>query len=396
MNKYFHNQKLYFDIYKRGYIYLILIFIILIFANQMIIKEVVNQDIYTSKLNQLVMQQSNLFHKITHLNHTIISEVKKSRPNKRIIIRMQEKMGSLLMEFDANKKIIKDDIKSDSYIINPIGFQAFFYSPPSSLNSHWESFSNKIRITASMDIEKITRRYKNISLFGVETSVNSPVIKGMEALINHSNMMVVKNARRVQSITNVLMGVSFFVLACTVYIYIFPLMKRLQRDRKKMIEYTSELEILANIDMLTGLYNRTYLVEQFNRLCENLSTGDQLVLLILDLDDFKPVNDNYGHHAGDEILSVVGQRLLGSIRKEDMAARIGGDEFALLCTTNGDEKFINTLVERINNEFKKIIPYETHLIKISCSIGSAIYPKNASTFQDLYRYADAKMYKNKK
>ena len=97
-------------------------------------------------------------------------------------------------------------------------------------------------------------------------------------------------------------------------------------------------------DMLTELYNKRYFETIMNT---KVQRGNAFALIYLDLDYFKPVNDTYGHQAGDEVLRNVGKRILNSIRNDDYVFRLGGDEFACIIGGNPDEKNCLKSIERL-------------------------------------------------
>lgn len=153
---------------------------------------------------------------------------------------------------------------------------------------------------------------------------------------------------------------------------------------------------IALHDPLTGLANRRLLEERMQQLaamCERSGVGFEI--FYLDLDAFKPVNDNYGHSVGDQLLIEIGQRLQNQTREYDTVARVGGDEFIVL--TPGSmrqaekETFTARLAERVNAVFE----FSGTHIDIRASIGSASYPMDAATISDLLRVADGRMYAQK-
>ena len=148
----------------------------------------------------------------------------------------------------------------------------------------------------------------------------------------------------------------------------------------------------ANKDMLTELYNKRYFESVVNM---KVRSEKAFALIFLDLDYFKPVNDTYGHQAGDEVLHNVGKRILNSIRTADYAFRLGGDEFACIIDGNVDEKNCLESIDRL----KKVItsPYNIHgqNIKIGVSCGYAVYPSDGDTVESILNTADSRMYSEK-
>lgn len=153
-----------------------------------------------------------------------------------------------------------------------------------------------------------------------------------------------------------------------------------------------ELEYRALHDALTSLPNRTLL---FDRIAHDISIAKReshkLSLLVLDLDNFKEVNDTLGHHVGDSLLIEVGQRIRKVLRDVDTVARIGGDEFSILLP-HTDEEQATITSQKILSSFSETVKLEEVDVSISSSIGIAIYPEHGTNMETLLRYADVAMY----
>ncbi len=153
-----------------------------------------------------------------------------------------------------------------------------------------------------------------------------------------------------------------------------------------------ELEYRALHDSLTSLPNRTLLLD---RIKHDINTakreGQNLCLLILDLDDFKEINDTLGHTAGDKLLIEIGNRISHSLRNVDTVARIGGDEFSILLPHTDEEQAIIT-AQKILSSLNNTIEIESVEVSVSASIGIAVYPEHGEDVHTLLRYADIAMY----
>jgi diguanylate cyclase (GGDEF)-like protein len=161
--------------------------------------------------------------------------------------------------------------------------------------------------------------------------------------------------------------------------------------------HVSELTRQAFHDALTGLPNRSHLLDRAGQAVDVAhATGGRAALLLIDLDGFKAVNDTAGHHAGDALLCAVAQRLLSSVRDNDLVARLGGDEFAVLLTSDPDEQRARAIAERIHDRLREPFLIEGGEISIDGSIGVALYPDHAGDVQTLIRGADALMYEAKR
>lgn len=161
-------------------------------------------------------------------------------------------------------------------------------------------------------------------------------------------------------------------------------------DRKIMED---RVEHMAYHDTLTGLPNR-YLFN--DRLEQAIANADReqsaLGLLFVDLDKFKPVNDQYGHHTGDLLLMAVAERILDNLRKTDSAARLGGDEFVVLLPLIKNEENALKIAENIRHALNQPFTIEGLTLEISSCTGIAIYPEHTTDAQRLIVLADTAMY----
>ncbi len=153
------------------------------------------------------------------------------------------------------------------------------------------------------------------------------------------------------------------------------------------------LEKLAHFDILTGLPNRRLFINRFNQAISYAKrTNTMLALCFIDLDNFKPVNDMYGHDIGDKLLVEVSARIKQTIRNEDTVSRQGGDEFALLLGNLNTPFHSEKILERLNLLIAKPYIIDSHTINISASIGVVLYPLDDEDLDIMMRYADQAMY----
>lgn len=166
---------------------------------------------------------------------------------------------------------------------------------------------------------------------------------------------------------------------------------------KKIVgEKTIALDHLANTDPLTGANNRRRLDIDFD--CEATRASRyhrKMALLYLDLNNFKSVNDTYGHEQGDKLLKNVALGIMSSLRGSERLYRIGGDEFCVLLPEVSDEKQIQSLARRVDNLIHKIGYRSEPAVDIGCSIGTAMYPQDGDQLHVLMAFADKAMYRQK-
>lgn len=164
-------------------------------------------------------------------------------------------------------------------------------------------------------------------------------------------------------------------------------------DTSETHKLTKALSWQATHDALTRLPNRLLLKDQLEMSLEAAKQNQTLLtLFFIDLDNFKPVNDEYGHAQGDKVLKVIAQRLLTIIRNDDMVARLGGDEFVItLLSFHCFDEIINAL-ERVMTTIAQPIPVDNASVILSASIGVSIFPDDNSDADTLLRHADQAMY----
>ena len=157
-----------------------------------------------------------------------------------------------------------------------------------------------------------------------------------------------------------------------------------------------ELEYVATHDSLTGLPNRVLFHDRLQQaVARTLRTGSVGALFFLDLDRFKNVNDNLGHHVGDDLLKQVSERLRGVCRSSDTLARLGGDEFTLVVEGLEELSELALIAEKLLQAFLDRFSLGTYKLEISVSIGISVFPKDSSNVNELIKHADTAMYSAK-
>ncbi len=165
----------------------------------------------------------------------------------------------------------------------------------------------------------------------------------------------------------------------------------------ELVESHHHLEEIAYQDMLTSLPNRRMFTEQFRaQLALARREGSSFGLLLVDLDRFKQINDEFGHDAGDAVLTETARRLRAAVRESDCAARLGGDEFGVLVVSTADKAGIEAVCRRIAASFSAPVPYGDVMLAVGCSIGAAMYPEDSLTQEGLYKVADLALYAAKR
>lgn len=145
----------------------------------------------------------------------------------------------------------------------------------------------------------------------------------------------------------------------------------------------------ANTDPLTGLANRRYLMQRLERF---VSQRVPLSLMFIDLDGFKPINDEYGHDAGDEALKIVSERMGACIRENDILCRLGGDEFVILFTGLSDQDVLKGRGDKVLEMVGTPMWIDGNRLRMGASIGISIFPKDGEDAESVLNAADEAMY----
>jgi diguanylate cyclase (GGDEF)-like protein/PAS domain S-box-containing protein len=164
-------------------------------------------------------------------------------------------------------------------------------------------------------------------------------------------------------------------------------------DQKR---YEKMLELQARHDPLTGLPNRLVIEDRLELALRQAERDKRLLaVLFIDLDNFKPVNDRFGHVAGDVLLTELAARLRQAVRAVDTVARFGGDEFVVLLSAPETEESVRQVATRLIEMINQPVEAAGHSLQVGCSIGIALFPHDGEDVPTLLRHADAAMYRAK-
>lgn len=170
---------------------------------------------------------------------------------------------------------------------------------------------------------------------------------------------------------------------------------KIEISRRKKAEQA--ISKLAYYDSLTGLANRELCSEKLNNIISNAKQKSyRVATLFIDLDNFKGINDSFGHASGDQLLKQVGERLSNELRAKDVVARISGDEFVIIIDKFKGERCLSSLLDRLLESASMPFDIEEGKAYISLSIGVSIYPSNGDSADELLKHADTAMYEAKK
>ncbi len=184
-------------------------------------------------------------------------------------------------------------------------------------------------------------------------------------------------------------------IAGEMVVFAIALSGRIQGMRATQLELrlrAAHLAEAAATDPLTGLSNRSGLAQGAARVLED---GAPHALMLLDLDRFKPINDEHGHDAGDAVLRAVAERLQAHMRAGDIVARLGGDEFVILLAGQLSDERLDILAQRLERAVRQPVVFNDRELSVGASIGIARSPRDGHTLTELMRCADQAMYQVK-
>lgn len=181
----------------------------------------------------------------------------------------------------------------------------------------------------------------------------------------------------------------FAVIGVGVITFFILIFQRTSMKQKKMRE-------IASRDGLTQLYNKAGTEQRIKEWLHSDRSKAGAVLMMMDVDYFKQINDTYGHAVGDRVLYKVGHLLKSSFRENDIVGRIGGDEFLIFMEGITSEEFAVRRMENLQQYLRELPIEELEEHTLTCSMGAAFMPKDGTTFGELYKHADEALYTTKR
>ncbi len=155
------------------------------------------------------------------------------------------------------------------------------------------------------------------------------------------------------------------------------------------------LRFKAQRDLMTNVYNKKTTSDKINDTIKKSKKYERHALFVIDIDDFKHVNDTYGHLQGDRVLTTIVSNMVNYFRGDDIIGRIGGDEFVVLMKNVSGREQIVQKAESICKIFNRTFQYNEEKLQVSCSIGIAVYPMDGSTYDEMMEHADLALYEVK-
>ncbi len=319
----------------------------------------------------------------------------------------------------ALSPILRDDGTVHSVIVVQLkaGYLSKLLTDKQYLYESYETYvvgkNNRLRSNTTLEIDKYNVNAsfkKNLKIHTQATQNAFEIGKGIDILLDYRNIKVLSSFSKIESsnidwaviskinaqeIEVMLVGLKYNIylfiflssLVALIITFIITNEKNKQDDK---------LQYNASHDALTDLPNRKLALEFLSYiLASNERSQNKLAVLFIDLDNFKFINDSYGHVAGDFVLIEVAKRLTNILRKDDLIARLGGDEFILIVNNFKTNSDLETLCTKLISSVGEVIHDTQRSYQVGISIGIASSPQDSSKAQELLQFADTAMFKTK-
>ena len=294
-------------------------------------------------------------------------------------------------EFDANTFMVLMD--ADGNIMGKSGFDASNFLQGDNLLDTIEPENAEATRTIRSRIDNSSRGTTGVTVGGEAcTLVYVPLgVNQWEIVIGVSQAYVDRQVdQQWRDAKNMMI---YLVAAIFIFIFMVIVINIISKIRSN--ENKKELEDKADTDLLTGLTNKLATERKIKEYMAK-HPDSQSMLFVLDVDNFKKINDTMGHAFGDEVLRSLGQQITAIFRASDIIGRIGGDEFMIFLKGISDEESVRKEARKVENFFKNFQAGEYVKYAATASIGVAIFPQEGGDFESLYKAADQGLYKAKK
>ncbi len=380
-----------------NYIWAAAIICVLILINHVGMTWLISAQQKHIALSKLGSQQRILFQETGRMAHDIMTYLGQDQPHYYLVDRLQQDLKTSLSELEeTHNEIIRLADQNTLPFFPKTNIRSYYFDEPYMLNERMHTFIARIRMLASEDSRISKRRFQRWTSVDIAFAKDGLLIKGFDELMQY---LYKESSDHVQILffsLQVLNGLVIFTIAMEVLFIFKPLIAKRNRYYRELVDSRHEFRQLAHHDSLTGIANREHLNSSLYGFIKNCKVKNvSFFIALIDLDDFKSINDRHGHEVGDEVLKTVAQRLKSFCRDADFVARLGGDEFTLILMNIDDKEKIKSIMERLMLSINSPISYEQKKLVVGVSIGGAFFSDDANHPDELLRLADKAMYSSK-
>ncbi|MFQ3787254.1 putative bifunctional diguanylate cyclase/phosphodiesterase [Halomonas sp. A29] len=377
------------------YIGIAIVMTLLIGATYLTVKVALDRHTTQQEISFLTSQKFIRFQQLTQQTRAVMGASADPALPEQIVQPMLEDIQSAITDIRVVMKRLKDmHRRLDSNLLERLSR----HSPAATalhvdLDQRLEDFLSRAERIINTTHEDRQRRYTYWGPIDFAASADGLLMRQFDGIIQHANGRSEASIGNAASISTALLLTLaiLFILASTLLFY--PLLMKLRSEHQRKMEFENKLVHLAQTDPLTRLKNRSYFSSALNCLLYRYKKdGIGFSLLLIDLDNFKAINDGFGHPAGDATLRHVAHAFQNVFQVNDIIARIGGDEFAILLPDIDDEARLNDIANRSIKALEADFTFEDNTIRTSASVGGAIVPIHAIDEPGLVRVADLALY----
>lgn len=334
---------------------------------------------------KLAVEQKLVFKAVGANSHRLMEEVQSDRPNLRLVQRIQRSLDAQRMELVE----ISERVRAAAF--GQVGLS--FLSRPPEAGAYdaelalLDQFLSDVQSLAAVPTDRLLYAESFVNRIDVATSPRSVISRGVDALSQNVQNQTTIILKRLERLRLIFVGAIVLVVVSLGAFLIMPALSDLASALKRESALRRKMEIMAHHDQMTGLLNRAGLEHAVTQ----LPPGTDYAFSVVDLNNFKPINDTFGHAAGDAVLMAVAQRLK-ECAGAAIVARLGGDEFSVLDTSIRSEAKCLDFGTALKTVFDEPVPFGDRQFAIGGVIGIAHSARFGGDFDEVVSAADAAMY----
>jgi len=383
----------YIRLIGRYYLGAVIVMTLLIGATVMTVQLALERHATQQEISFLTSRQFILFQQLANQTRAVMSASTESRIPEYIIAPMVEEARQNIAAIRSTiDRLEAMNARLERNLLERLNNRKST-SVYDGLNARLDSFLSRAERVVESSHEDRARRYTYWGPIDFALSADSVLIRQFNDVIQQTHERSGASIDNAALISTLLLFTLALIFILASVLLFYPLLTKLRNEHVHKMDFERRLTHLAHTDAITSLKNRSFfndMLHELFRRVEKDKTG--FSLLLIDLDHFKAINDSYGHAAGDAALRHVAEALNENCRGNDIIARIGGDEFAILLPEVTNESSLRLVAERVVESIGREFPFEGRTLRVSASIGGAIAPTHAKDEPALVRAADLALY----
>ncbi len=372
---------------------------IMTIASFVLLQRTIAEQRRNSELHQLAMEQTTLSQRLVLL---AVSSNDRRNQTKLLV----DSLRSNAKRFESNyDRLLALASKQADGSLSSLSstFSSVFYQSPYYLDYFSSQLASNSRRLASA-LEEILTGGPVLSDYiatsgraNLEQTVADATLIGYETLSKKLDQFSEDRQVDLLSLHRRIFYSTLGVIALIAILVFRPMTRMIGRRTRQLIKAHDDMTFAAEHDALTGLFNRGFIVANFDRLlADSRQRGEPLAVLQLDLDRFKQVNDTFGHLVGDHVLVRTAERLRAASRSEDICVRLGGDEFVVLARVGNGRASAEAIANRFLDRINRPISFQGVTVHPQATIGIAMFPDDAGSDEELLVHADLALYAAKR